>query len=526
MHSLAWLVLLAALPCPRVEGGDGGDGAAGIETITEDELAAHVRELAAPEIEGRASPSEGLTRAAAYIEARFREAGLTGAGKEGSFRLGYVQDLVAPNPSLCRLEVTRKGEPALRLELEQDFVPLPECRGEAAGTLVFAGFGITDSKERYDDLKGTKVKDKIALVLEGEPRHKKLFDGPAITAAADVYAKVLALEDAGAKGVLVVRRPPPERTAGADGKPMPATELGYRYLWAPWNPALVPPPPERTRVPSIPALEITGEVASSLLGEDVEELAVKIDRGGKPLRRELDEVSVSLASSFQRTEVPLENVAGIVAGTDPALAGEFVVIGAHYDHIGVDTWGRIGCGADDNASGTAALLELAQAFAAAPARRGIVFAAFSAEEEGLIGSAFFVDEPPVPTASMVAMLNMDMIGRGDPDEVVVIGTKQNPALMDVLERAKKLHPTGLARVITGKAEEFWERSDQFSFHKKGVPVLFFFECVTEAENPDYHTFRDTIELLEIPKMARITRLVFNTAWVLAQNDECPPPPKR
>jgi hypothetical protein len=422
--------------------------------------------------------------------------------------------------------VRRKGGEPQLFELEQDYVPFPECSGEAAGTLVFAGYGITGAKERYDDLKGVKLKGRIALVLEGEPRHKKLFEGPTITSAADGYAKVLALEDEGARGVLIARRPPPERTSGPDGKPIPEAEIGYRYQWAFWNPNLVTPAAEATRKPSIPVLEVSGKVASALLGQDVEELAARIDRSGKPIRDDLSEVALSLSAGFALTAVELENVAGILPGTDAALANEYVVLGAHYDHIGVDPWGRIGCGADDNGSGTVALLELAQAFGTSPARRPLVFAAFSAEEQGLIGSAFFVDSPPVPTASMVAMLNMDMIGRGDPDEVVVIGTKQNPALLEVLERAKKLHPTDLKRVITGKAEEFWERSDQFSFHQKGVPVLFFFESVSESENPDYHTFRDTIELLELPKMARITRLVFNTAWVLAQADERPPAPRR
>ncbi len=505
---------------------DGGDGAAGFATISEEDLAVHVREIASAEIEGRASPSEGLSRAAAYIEKCFRDAGLTGAGPDGSFRLTYSQDLVAPNPSLCSLAVRRAGAAPVRLELEKDFVPLPGCSGEAEGPLAFAGFGITGSKERYDDLKGAKIKDRVVLILEGEPRHKRLFEGPEVTESSDAYVKAAALQKEGALGVVVVRRSPAQKTLGADGEPLAPSEIGYRYLWAEWNPALTKPMPSVPRELSIPVLEVTEEVASTLLGENVAELAQKIDHGGKPIRRDLEQVVLALSSGFQRRPVTLENVAGIVPGTDPSLAGEYVVLGAHYDHIGVDPWGRIGCGADDNGSGTSALIELAQAFGRSPARRGLLLAAFSAEEEGLIGSAFFVDSPPVPTASMVAMLNMDMIGRGDPDEVVVIGTKQNPALEEVLKRAKKLHPTELARVITGKAEEFWERSDQFSFHKQGVPVLFFFESVSEAENPDYHTFRDTVELLELEKMERITRLVFNTAWLIAQDDERPPPPRR
>ncbi len=518
------LFLLGALPSALVSMRD-GDGAEGFATIAEKDLEIHLHEIASPHLEGRDSPSEGLSRAAAYIERCFREAGLAGAGKEGSFRMSYTRDLVAPDPPSCQLELVREGAEPVRFELEKDFVPLPSCPGRARGSAVFAGFGITGAKEHYDDLKGIELKGAVALILEGEPRHKRLFEGPEVTEAADVYAKVAALAKEGAVGVLVVRRAPAEEILGADGAPLAPTEIGYRYNWAYWNPAFANPvlPPEREL--ELPVLEITEDAASQILGESVSELAAKIDQGGKPIRKELADVVLSVSAGFRRESVWHDNVVGIVRGSDGSLAQESIVIGAHYDHIGVDPWGRIGCGADDNGSGTAALIELAQAFGAAPARRSIVFAAFSAEELGLIGSRFFVDEPPVPLSSMVAMINMDMIGQGDPGEAVVLGIGQNPSLEGLLKRANKLRPTGIKKIITGKAEEFWERSDQISFHAKGVPALFFFDMVSEAENHDYHTFRDTIDRLHVDKIEHITRLVFNTTWLIAEDDERPPPPR-
>ncbi|NOT31030.1 MAG: M20/M25/M40 family metallo-hydrolase [Planctomycetes bacterium] len=208
----------------------------------------------------------------------------------------------------------------------------------------------------------------------------------------------------------------------------------------------------------------------------------------------------------------------------PPLASEYLVIGAHYDHIGVDAWGRIGCGADDNGSGSAGLLELAEAMALAKPKRSILVAWFSAEEVGLDGSKAFCENPPVAMSSIAAMLNVDMIGRLEEDEVYVIGSHVNKGFEDVLKAAKKLKPTQIKKVFTDKGVQFWTRSDHFNFHEKGVPALFFFEGAIEADNPDYHVFTDTVDKLSTTKMARITRFMFNTAWLIANEPERPPAP--
>jgi Zn-dependent M28 family amino/carboxypeptidase len=233
-------------------------------------------------------------------------------------------------------------------------------------------------------------------------------------------------------------------------------------------------------------------------------------------------------------ELRVDNVAGLVRGSDPARAGEVVVIGAHYDHVGVDDRGRVGLGADDNASGTAALLELARALAEARPARSVACVAFAGEEDGLLGSAAFCEHPPwamagavgaEPPATVIAMLNMDMIGRGKRDSVAVIGLEQNPDLGKLLERAQRLEPSGVTRLVTRGGAELWERSDHFSFHQIGVPVLFFFEGLPISDNPDYHTWRDTLEQLDFDKIARTTRLVYNTAWLLANDADKPAPPR-
>lgn len=502
---------------------EGQDFEAGFASISEKELLVHVTELAAPQLEGRDSPSEGLTRAGEYLIGRLEAMGVAGGMPDGGFRHGYSFERETPAPERCFLAMSPEDGAEVVFVLEEDFVPLPGTEGEGEGPLTFFGFGITEADDkRYDDLKGKNCKGEVVMILEGEPRSKKLFEGPEITEASDVYTKVRALEERGARGVLVVRRPPAEEPKGLDGKPVAPVPLGFRHTWAEWV-------GEGRRVersaPRIPVHEISASAAARLLGENVLDLAQKIEASGKPLRRERKDVRVTLRAATTNKPVPLDNVVGLVRGSDPELAGEYVVLGAHYDHIGVDPWGRIGCGADDNGSGSAGLLEIAEAMVKARPRRSVLFCWFSAEEDGLHGSAALVERPPIPTTSMVAMLNVDMIGRLEEDEVYVVGAHVTRAFEDVLKDAKKLKPTQLKKVFTDKGLDLWTRSDHYHFYEKGVPAMFFTEGAIDAENVDYHRFTDTVEKLSLTKMARISRFMFNTAWLIANDPKRPPVPQ-
>ena len=524
--SLALLAQQPPAPGPEFD--------AGFASITEKDVLVHLTEIASPELEGRDSPSEGLTRAGDYIIGRLKAAGVEPGGPNQSYRMSYSlagigeRPFEIPVPEQCLLAMQPKGADEVTFVLEEDFVPLPHCPGEGEGPLTFFGFGITEADDkRYDDLKGKNCKGEIVMILEGEPRSKKLFEGPVITRASNVYSKAKALEERGAHGVLVVRRAPSEVPKGLDGKPVAPPALGYRYTWAPWNPdapGVVEPYTGGDVHVGIPVLEISESAATRLLGEDVTELAGKIESTGKPVRRARENVRVSVRADFAKKPVQLDNVVGLVRGTDAKLAQEYVVLGAHYDHIGVDAWGRVGCGADDNGSGSASLVELAEAFALCRPKRSLLFAWFSAEEDGELGSLEFCKNPPVAKNSMVAMLNMDMIGCVADDEVVVLGCRENPEFEDVLKDARKLRPTQLKKVETDKGYDLWERSDHYSFHKIGIPVLFFLESGKDSDNPDYHTYRDTLAVVSVTKIARVTHLVFNTAWLIANDPQRPPPP--
>jgi hypothetical protein len=507
------------------------DPSPGFDTITEQDVLADLIALASPSLEGRDSPSAGLERAAEHIIERLRAAGFHGAGEDDAFRLPFGRILPAPLGTACSLELSGDGaddagEPRV-FSLGEDFVPVWQSSGSATGPLVLLGFGIDSDKFRYDDITG-KLSGCIALFLEGEPQHKRKFDGPEVTKAADLYAKLESLAEAGLAGALVVRRPDeptPLKTKRGSPEPPEAPGTGplrFRHTWAVWN-------GEREQIPravNMPVLEVTPEVAQTLTGLDVLELGRALDATAKPPKPVHTGRSVSLSSDWSKQNVAIDNVVAILPGSDPELVHEYVVLGAHYDHVGVDSRGRIGAGADDNASGVAALLEVAQALGENPPRRSILACAFAAEEDGLLGSQALCKTPPVPRSQMVAMINLDMVGRGSAKEVVVLGVSHNPELEDVLDDARKLISTGVKKVITGRGQELFQRSDHYSFHQIGVPALFFFEGLPISKNADYHTWRDTLDLVDLDKVANTSRMVFNTAWLLASDDERPPAPRR
>ncbi len=539
-------LLFAAIP-------RGGGFESGVATITKEDLDAHLAALAGPEREGRDTPSQGQEEAARFLVERYRAAGWLPAPDsvaawkavskrelpaapaggantadapklEGTYLRPFTRRLPRPDEKACYLRLDLGSGAPKEFVFGKDFVPLAHCEGEIKGELAFAGFAIDAKKESYDDLEGVKLKGRVALVLEGEPENSKRFDGPELTADASLWKKIEHLRDAQVAGVLFVRRPPPVDPKRKD-KPKDEWDedgLAFRYTWASW---VGDPAPEERPKETLPCLEISMACASELAGVDVGAIESRIDKSARPTKLDWRGRRVLLASKTDSAEVEIENVVAWLPGSDPKLAEQVVVIGAHYDHIGVDARGRVGFGADDNASGSASLIELAQALAVSRPRRSVLACSFAGEEDGLLGSHAIAQRLPVDKARIVAMVNMDMIGRGDKDEVAVLGITQNPQLERVLERAKRLAPSGVGKIVMRQGEDLFARSDHYSFHQLGIPVLFFFEGLPIERNPDYHTWRDTIDKLDVEKMRRTSVLVYNTVWLLANDDERPPPPR-
>lgn len=494
----------------------------GFETILEEDVNAHLELLCSPYLEGRDSPSDGLTFSGDYVAAKLAEYGFEGALGAENFKHGYRVQVQAPDVDACELvSHTEAGRESH--ELGVDYVPLPDAMGDGRGELVFCGYGI--DVRGFDELKGLDLEGKVAVFAHGEPRHKRALDGPVLTPAANVYRKLDRLADEGAVGALVVRRSPPADVDPPEGWPE-QQPMGFRYTWASW----VGERPDAERDSSIPAVEISEDLARSLLGELYETTLDAIDAKGKPVRVETPTVEIELSSGTrQNQQATLHNIVGRLRGTDPQLAGEIVVIGAHLDHIGADPRGRIGTGADDNASGIAALLEVAEALAASPPRRDVIVAAFASEEDGLVGSRELVASmergSPVALSEVVAMVNLDMVGRGSAKSVNAIGAERSKDMESFLKRARRLNKTGLSKVVTGEGLELWQRSDHYSFYAAGVPAVFLFEETPISNNKDYHTWRDTLDLVDPLKISRAARLAFNLVWLLGTEDELPEHPE-
>ena len=463
-----------------------------------DRLREHVRYLASEELTGRGVETPGIKLARDYITREFTRYGLRPGGESGTYLQGFdvVTGVTAKQPSVMAL-----GEqPALRLN--DEWVPLGLSRsGKVEGQVVFAGYGITAKDYGYDDYAGIDAKGKIVLVLRYEPPPKDekspFQKAPSYSNHATLRAKANNARDHGAVGLILVDL----NTSGDEHKELLST---LSSLWRGGN--------------NLIAAQVKRSVIEKWLegqGISLKSLKEKIDREEKPASYALPGVQVALEVSLEETRQRTENVIGILPGSDPTLKDESIVIGAHYDHVGFGHYGaresrnsgRIHYGADDNASGTAVLLQLAERLSRAPVKpaRTIIFVAFSAEELGLHGSRQYVNSPPTPLASTRAMVNLDMVGRLRDNRLTIFGTRSAKEFSDmVLEEARKLD-------LQVTESDSIGRSDHMSFYNKRIPALHFFT----GSHPDYHRPGDTWEKLNVEGMVRVTDLVQRIAKRIA-----------
>jgi aminopeptidase YwaD len=441
--------------------------------------------LADPAREGRGIGTAGSNAAVRFIADRLREAGL-----EPAFADEWVQRFEAPFRATLR-EGNALSLGSAEAALGKDFLPLDfSDDGAASGELVFAGYGITAPDLSYDDYAGLDVKGKIVVVAQDFPRERderSPFRDPRNLRYAEWRYKATNAREHGA-----------------------AALVGVRDAWAHEAPDEVPP--WRGQVSSRAGILAVRATAAALLraGVDARALAAPGEEDGRPHPRALGvRARVSVAVEHERATTA--NVAAVLPGRDPALAGECVVVGAHYDHLGLggdaslapERLGTVHPGADDNASGVAALLGIARAFAAeGPARRTVLFAAFGAEELGLLGSAHLVKNPPArcPVEKMQLMVNLDMVGRLRDGKVYVDGADTAKGLRAEVEAvaarppALPLHPT-----FGGGG---YGPSDHTSFYARDVPVLFLFT----GAHADYHRPSDTADKIDAAGLAAVARL--------------------
>jgi aminopeptidase YwaD len=410
------------------------------------DLQAHVRALTAPEMEGRGSGTEGGERAARYIASVLARAGLQPGGDAGTFFQEFVVGETPRVGALSRLSASGAGAP--ELPVGRAWTPHGgSVSGRVSAELIFVG---------HDDYASVDVRDRIALALAPPP---------AAPSGASRLEQLIAARRAGARALLLVEDRLPPVTATATPVALLSgslTRAGAEALLAcsGWSLDAL------TRAAGSPAAATTG---------------VRVD------------LSVEVVREPRRAA----NVIGILPGGDPALAGEAVVVGAHYDHLGREG-GAVYHGADDNASGTAVVLGLAQSLAATRPGRTLLFTLFAGEEIGLVGSAHYVREPSaVPVARIAAMLNFDMVGRLEGRRLLVGGVATGGGLRAVVEAAGREAGLDLDLRAGGAGP-----SDHARFYAADVPVLFFHS----GRHADYHRPSDTAEKLDTAGMARIARM--------------------
>ena len=453
-------------------------------------------------MDGRAAGTPGADRAAAYLVTEFRRLGLRPAGDAG----GYLQRFevltgvrLAPGAAI---EVAARGAPSRTFDGGTDFLPFTfSADGDVTSDVAFAGYGITAPPLGYDDYAGLDVRGKVVLVMTGEPREADP-GGPFRPAEHFHYTelrhKVLNAREHGAAAVVVVENP-------GRGDRLAALR-GTTPSWG------------------IVALSARREVADALLGPaglDLAALRGQIDGTGAPVSRALPGVRARVRSALLRDRGTTANVVGILPGTDSTLAAEAVVIGAHYDHLGrgspfslaPERGDAIHPGADDNASGTAALLGLAETLTRSGApRRSVVVVAFSGEELGLLGSTHYVGQPAVPLDRTVAMVNLDSVGRLREGRLHVMGVDTGQGLRTLVEQAGQGAPAQLALRGDGVGP-----SDHTAFLNRERPVVFFFT----GAHADYHRPSDTWDKIDADGLRTVTTVAYRVVRALADRDDRP-----
>jgi len=483
--------------------------------ITPGVIKKHIAFLSSDSLRGRATPSPGLDAAAEYIARQFKSYGLQSMNGSWFQNLAYCYfDLGKDN----FLSVVH-GNTTRNFDLKRDFVPYDfSGSGAAEGEMVFVGYGISAPEFHYDDYQEVDVQGKIVVVLRQEPGQtdttRNEFSGTELSPHAWLTEKQKAARDHGAAGMVVISGPLQFSDLQPDffrwpslSEMKPSPPLHMDYCDKPGNP--------------LPVVQGGESLILELFGtlDSLKRIQQRIEKSFKPASFQIRGKSLAMNISFTRTPVQGRNVAAFLQGVDPLLKDEVVIIGAHYDHIGCVKEGHgavdnIYNGADDNASGTAGILAIASTFGSMlqSPKRSVMFIAFAGEEEGLLGSDSYIRNPLWQLGKTVAMLNLDMISRNDPDSLEIVGANLNPGLMKVVRKVNKTIGFTLS---VSKDRRLDGGSDHASFYRAGIPDLFFFT----GFHPDYHQVTDEIGKVDAAKAAKVAKLAFMTAWTIANESK-------
>ena len=507
-----------------------------IESIKASEMRPDLFFLSSDAMQGRLTDTRENAIAGDWVRSRFERLELKPGGQGGSFdhRYNLMKASLGPGNNMS-ISAVGGGAARADLRLGSEFYPHRFSANAAAeGTIVFAGFGIASPERQHDDYRDL-ARGKVVLLLDREPGVNdpaSVFDGVVTAESATPMRKVLAAQEKGAIGVIFVEdvhnQSGPSNFGAQAANYWPETAPRVeRYTLRSWS--------DRVR---IPVVQISPAIAERLVAgsrRSLLDLAKTAEVRGGVTPIAID-TTVAIEASVVHHTVPDRSVVATLEGSDASLKNEHVLVSAHFDHDGADG-PRILNGADDDGSGTVGLVEIAEAFALAAQggqrpRRSIIFAAWNSEERGLLGAWAYTEDPVVPLDRIAAVLNMDMIGRDEEVQVGgggrfrglevqtaqsnsnatnIIGTLRSPDLRAAIERANQAIGLDLRFRYDNNLSNLMRRSDHWPFIQRGVPGVW----IHTGLHPDYHTVYDRPEKINYPKMEKIARMVYQTAWDLA-----------
>jgi hypothetical protein len=493
-----------------------------VEAISAAQLKDYLYFISSDEMGGRSTPSRGLDLTAKFLALNLSRWGLKPAGTDGTFfqRFGLQQRRLLP-------EQTSASINGQSFKIVDDFIPQP-YPGTARGRLVYVGHGKVLKSKQIDPYRGIDVKDKIMVVADGYPKGVTNRDFRNGKPGVDYDLPETYAAAHGARGIIIIPGPS-------------GLNFWNRRYFSYVNPRS-PVPIAIQKESRVPTIIAAGNMGNAIFaGEKIDYPAVLKQLEGGDFSDSF-ELSSGKESGFtvsaKVNTIATQNVVAVLEGSDPVLKEEYVAIGAHYDHVGDNS--KDGCrpvgddaicnGADDDGSGTVAVLAMAEALARGPRpKRSILFVWHAGEEKGLWGSDFATSNPPVPINQIITQLNIDMIGRskkgGDtnprnanltgPNEIYVIGSKIMSTELGELSEAVNKSFLNLKFNYKYDAprdpEGLFYRSDHFNYAKRGIPIIFYFDGVHE----DYHMPTDTADKIDYEKMEKVARTIFATLWKLA-----------
>jgi len=486
--------------------------------VTANQLKEHLTFIASDELEGRDTPSRGLDIAAMYIAKHLANWGVRPAGDGGTYFQKFPIRRSKIDAQNMRLELN--GQPFVYAE---DYFSTLTQASVPASNLVYAGHGWVIKSKNINAYQGIDVKDKIIIVVTGLPKGVTQNDLQGAQGV-DWFSPSLYAQANGAKAVI---------TFGTFGDlanwqatRWRQTERGSVSFGNPQNQSTVP---TITATPRLMNAIFQGEKSSAaniftkaIQQDSVEPFELKATK------------KISLNVSLKSEIIHSQNVVGVLEGSDPVLKNEYVAVGAHYDHIGMNPFAagedKISNGADDDGSGTVAVMAIAEAMSkGVRPKRSMLFIWHAGEEKGLWGSEYFTDNPTVPITSIITELNIDMIGRyqnpGDENPL----NKALPKQGEIFLIGSRMMSTELGELSDGvnkgflnlsynfkyddpkDPEQFFYRSDHFNYARKGVPIIFYMD----GSHADYHQVSDSIEKINFESMEKVTRTILATGWELA-----------